>query len=254
MAIYGILVGLVSFAVNFLLLLSTNRLLDARSHLHSIGIGALVVVLHNVLCTISGFQLFDGFIWNVLILFISGMTAFGFTLQSFRKCLLYILLSMALSWLTAGTGGGVWMGLIGGIGIFILCVKLVGHKKTSGNLVPVELHYQNERVSIWALCDTGNNLMDPISGNPVLIVGPKVAAKLIGLTQKQLENPVESVDAVPGLRLIPYHTVGQNRGLLLGMRLSNIKIGDWQGSSVVAFAPCGLGDQQAYQALTGGTV
>ena len=85
-----------------------------------------------------------------------------------------------------------------------------------------------------------------------MIVGPKAAGKLTGLTQSQLEHPVETMGTIPGLRLIPYQTVGQSNGLLLGLKLPNSKIGSWRGSSLVAFAPQGLGENQAYQALTGG--
>ena len=120
--------------------------------------------------------------------------------------------------------------------------------------MPVELNYKGQKVCVWALHDTGNSLKDPITGNPVLVVGPKVAERLVGLTQNQLENPIDAVGDIPGLRLIPYHTVGQDKGILLGIRLPNIKIGKWQGSSVVAFAPCGLGEKQTYQALTGGNL
>lgn len=254
MAIYGLLVGLVAFSVNLLLLLGTNRLLGASCRLGLVAIGAAIGALHSVICTVTEFRVFGGFFWNLFFLLLSAIVAFGFSIRSFGRCILYMLLSMALSCLTLGTGGGIWMGLAGAVGIFFLCIKLVGENKGKGNLMPVELNYRNERVCIWALRDTGNSLKDPISGNPVLIVGPKVAAKLVGLTQAQLENPVESVGDLPGLRLIPYHTVGQDRGLLLGMRLSRIKIGNWEGSSIVAFAPCGLGERQTYQALTGGNL
>ena len=252
MAVYSILVGMVSLAVNFLLLLGTNRLLGSASNLCSIGIGATVGATHSMLCILSGFRLFGGLLWNILFLLLSGLIAFGPCIRSLGKCLLYILLTMALSWLTTGTGGGIWMGLTGAVGIFFLCIRLVEQRNVGSELMPVELHYEMERVSVWALRDTGNSLIDPITGNPVLVVGPKVAEKLLGLTQEQLENPVESVGVLPGLRLIPYRTVGCPNGLLLGMRLPNIKIGNWQGSSIVAFAPCGLGERQTYQALTGG--
>lgn len=254
MAIYVVLVGISTFAVNFLLLLGTNRLLVANSSLLRMLLGALLGAIHSMLCTATDFQLCGGFAWNILFLFVSGLLAFGLNYQAIGKCMLYVVLSMALSWLVAGTGGGIWMDLMGAVGIFFLCVKLVGQKREEEGLLPVELSYRDEKVSIWALRDTGNGLKDPISGNPVLVVGPKVATRLMGLTQAQLENPVEAVGDLPGLRLIPYRTVGKNNGFLLGMRLSNIKIGDWQGSSIVAFAPCGLGEQQAYQALTGGNL
>lgn len=254
MVLYCILVGILSFAVNFLLLLGTNRLINALSRIKCIMIGAIIAAAHNVICVAMDFRVFGSIWWNLAFLFISGLVAFGLSYKSVAKTLLFMLLSMALSWLTAGTGGGMWMGFAGAMFIFFLCLHLVEQRKEHSNLTPVELCYQNTRVSIWALRDTGNKLIDPLSGNPVLVVGPKVAEMLLGLSKTQLEHPVESVGKLPGLRLIPYHTVGQDNGFLLGMKLSKIRIGNWQGSSVVAFAPCGLGERQMYQGLIGGNL
>ena len=254
MSLYVLLVGIVSFAVDFMLLLGTNRLLGAMSNLPMIGFGAFLGAVHAMLCVLSDFRLFAGLHWNIIWLFLRGLIAFGFQKRSIGKCMLYMLLSMSLSWLTAGTGGNLWIALFGSAGILLLCVALFSQNKKAQDLLPVELTYQDETVCVWALRDTGNELRDPISGNPVLIVGPKVAERLLGLTRQQLENPVEAVGFLPGLRLIPFHTVGKNNGLLLGMRIQNTKIGKWQGSTVVAFAPCGLGERQNYQALTGGNL
>lgn len=252
MAVYAILVGLVAFSVNFMLLLGTNRLLGAMSNMGAIGAGALLGAVHAAACVLTEFAFLASFGWNVLCLFASGFVAFGFRIESIGKCFLYVLLSMSLSWLTAGTGGGLWMALLGSGGILFLCIALMSQRKNRQDLLPVELTYQNEKVRIWALRDTGNELRDPITGNPVLVVGPKVAQRLVGLTQQQLENPVEAVGQLPGLRLIPFRTIDKNNGLLLGMRLRQTRIGNWQGSSIVAFAPCGLGERQSYQGLTGG--
>ena len=109
---------------------------------------------------------------------------------------------------------------------------------------------------LTALQDTGNSLIDPLTGRSVLVVGADVAKKLLGLTREQLSMPAEAIVSagVPGLRLIPYRTVGQAGGMLLGLRLQDVKIGHWKGSSLVAFAPEGLSEEGAYQALTGGVV
>jgi stage II sporulation protein GA (sporulation sigma-E factor processing peptidase) len=107
---------------------------------------------------------------------------------------------------------------------------------------------------LTALQDTGNTLRDPITGRQVLVVGADVAQKLTGLTVQQLKKPVENVGLLPGLRLIPYRAVGQEAGLLLALKLPQVKIGTWQGNSLVAFAPEGLSPDGAYQALTGGVL
>ena len=55
-----------------------------------------------------------------------------------------------------------------------------------------------------------------------------------------------------GLRLIPYCSVGNGSGLMLGLRFHNVKIGSRTTDPMVAFAPEGLGKNAAVQALTGG--
>ena len=125
---------------------------------------------------------------------------------------------------------------------------------SSALYVPVELRYRDKHMNLTALHDTGNTLRDPITGRRVLVIGADAAGELTGLTREQLRRPVESIGALPGLRLIPYRSVGTENGFLLALRLQDVKIGTWRGSSLVAFAPERLSSEDAYQALTGGTV
>ena len=90
-----------------------------------------------------------------------------------------------------------------------------------------------------------------MTGQGVLILDAPSAQHLTGLTLQQLNAPVESLGILPGLRLIPYHTVG-NSGFLLALRLARVRIGKKEESIVVAFAPQTFGKD--YQALTGGRV
>ena len=105
-----------------------------------------------------------------------------------------------------------------------------------------------------ALRDTGNTLKDPVTGADVLVVAQQVAEQITGLNSQQLSNPVESIGVIPGLRLIPYRTVGQSGGMLLALRIQKVKIGKQWGSRLVAFAPNGLCADGRYQALTGGNI
>jgi len=122
---------------------------------------------------------------------------------------------------------------------------------TGGEIRTMSLELGQNTVEIRALLDTGNTLRDPVTGQAVLVVGADTALELLGLTRSQLEDPLGSVGALPGLRLVPYHSVGA-KSFLLAMKLKNVKIGAWQGSTLVAFAPEGLSAEGAYQALTGG--
>ena len=56
----------------------------------------------------------------------------------------------------------------------------------------------------------------------------------------------------PGLRLIPYASVGQRGGLLLAMRFRDVKLGGKDGSALIALAPEPIGRGEGFQALAGG--
>ena len=83
-----------------------------------------------------------------------------------------------------------------------------------------------------------------------------MAEKLTGLSRDQLAHPVETLaqSPIPGLRLIPYRAVGQPGAMLLAMRCKKVKIGSWEGSLLVAFAPEPLGSGGTYQLLMGGAL
>ncbi len=247
-----LLVGVLRFFVNLLLVFGTNRLLGSQTSVGRSVAGAALSGVHATMCLLQGLSFLGGFVWSSIFLLLSGIIAFGMNRPWATRCGIYFLLNMSLSWITAGTGGGLWMPLFGAFAIYFLCSVAFHEKQNNRTLLPVELHFSGRSIQIWALRDTGNQLRDPVTGQSVLIVGPKAAGKLTGLTQSQLEHPVETMGTIPGLRLIPYQTVGQSNGLLLGLKLPNSKIGSWRGSSLVAFAPQGLGENQAYQALTGG--
>lgn len=170
--------------------------------------------------------------------------AFGITKDLWRKSLLLISLTTALE--CAADGGGQRLLPM------LLCVAAVVllTLDTRQALLPVELCYNGTSVKLTALKDTGNTLRDPITGESVLVVGADVAQSLTGLSPQQLRSPLSTIGALPGLRLIPYKTVA-GRGFLLAMPLKDARIGTYRGSSIVAFAPEGIGNGN-YQALTGG--
>lgn len=142
-----------------------------------------------------------------------------------------------------------------GILISFLCV-ISFRDNASQRYVSVELTYGANRAALTALVDSGNTLHDPISGEPVVIISHKAAYQLTGLTRQQLLNPLDTMEksGIPGLRLIPYHSVGKENGLLLALRLTGCKIAGKEKDLLVAFAPAGLGKEGLIQALVGGVL
>lgn len=243
-----------SMLVNFLLLLCADQL---TGHLTVFGrtvAAALFGGLYAGCCVIPGFYFLGNILWRMVHFGFISVIAYGISAGTFRRGLTFTFLSLALGGAMVGIGNGGATGAVA-VAALLLILSYFGFRGQTDRVsyVPVELVFREKQVKLTALQDTGNTLRDPITGRSVLVVGADAAQKLTGLTKEQLQNPVETMGAIPGLQLIPYRSVG-NRGFLLALRLQNVRIGKWQGSSLVAFAPEGLGSEGVYQALTGGNV
>ena len=102
------------------------------------------------------------------------------------------------------------------------------------------------------MIDTGNTLSDPITGQQVLIVSSGLGNRLLGENAINFSDPVGAMEHMQGGRLISFHTVGSETGLLVAKQFHDVTIGKWHGACLIAFSPQELGRGEAYEALTGG--
>lgn len=252
MVIYLDILLFLNFFVDFLLLIGTNRLGGHPPNYRRAALAAALGGGYGIITLLPGFSFLGNSLWRTVTLLFMGGIAFGFRRNALRRIFLFYLLSMALGGVAIGLGNsGIWRLLGAAAAVATLCI--FGFRgKLGKEFLPVELCYGENKVKLTALCDTGNTLCDPITGQPVLIVGAQAANRLAGLTEKELRDPVGTMGKLPGLCLVPYRSVGKSGGMLLALRLQNVKIGTWEGTRTVAFAPEGLGEAAEYQALTGG--
>jgi len=237
---------LMVWLVDVLLLFAAGRFLGSGVSPVRLMVGALLHTAFAGYSLLPSFSFLSHIGWRICALVVAGLAAYGLSIQSTSKVLLFCLLHLSIGGVVQSTEVTRAM-LLGAAGI-----AFAGLAKGKGNdLVSVELSFGGQTVCLTALRDTGNALRDPITGRPVLVVEASVAQKLTGLSRHALQNPVESIGNLPGLRLIPYQTVG-NSGFLLALRIPDVKIGKQRGSAIVAFSPQTLGKH--YQALTGGTL
>lgn len=240
--------------VDILLILGATRLCRIPVKIYRAIAAGLFGGIYAAVCLLPGFHFLGNILWRIVSLAVISVIAYGISLSTIRRGIVFALLSLALGGAAMGLGRGGMFGILSAAGVLcLLCWFGFNGESIGKHYVPVELAYGEKRLSITALHDTGNTLTDPITGRQVLVVGADVAKRLTGLTEESLRNPVESLNKLPGLRLIPYKYVGGN-GFMLAMRFSDVKIGKWEGSSLVAFAPEGLSDEGTYQALTGGVL
>lgn len=257
MQVYLDLVVLLNFAVDYLLLLGTNRLSGFPSDWRRLFLSSALGGIYAGCCMLPGFSFLGNLLWRIVFLAGMALLAFGLDASTGKRCALFVLLSMSLGGISLCLGNDRMPPLmLGAAGIWLLCRLSFGSYVGQQTYVPIQLTYRGKSANIIALRDTGNTLRDPITGEQVTVVSGAVGEKLLGLTAEQLQNPLETVTLrpIPGLRLIPYSAVGQGGGMLLAVRMENVKIGSQVRNAIVAFAPEGLGKGTVYQALTGGAV
>lgn len=128
--------------------------------------------------------------------------------------LAFILLGGALEWLMQSTSGNVrfvWY-LLGALLILAAAEKMLGYLKREKETVYDLLLITGEgNISVKGFYDTGNLLTDPLVGRPVHII------------KKEILNEQVQQGKLP-VRLIPYHSLGQESGLLEAVTLEGMYI------------------------------
>ena len=255
MEVYLDLVVLMNFGVDLLLLLAANRLYGRPSNIKKALWAATLGGVYAGVCLLPGCAFLSGAFWRIVSLITMAILAFGWNRQTLELGAIFAFLSLALGGMVVLLGrGGITSVLMSALLLAALC--FVGFQRGRGKreYVSVEILHKEKRVCMTALCDTGNTLRDPVSGLPVLVVDATAAYRLLGLEESALRQPIETISRgiYPGLRLIPYSAVGQTAGMLLGLRVDQLRFNGICVEQIVAFAPQRIGRGEVYEALAGG--
>lgn len=122
--------------------------------------------------------------------------------------LLLRLLPGARGWLTSSAGV-----LLTGAVCYEGIRLLVLHRQRKEEDCRVILQGENGRcITVAGLVDTGNSLIEPISGQPVAVL------------EKRIWEELYPRQAPPGMRVIPYHSVGKSAGILTGYPAGSMEV------------------------------
>ena len=249
MELYMITVGVLRVIVSFLLLLAASSLCCIEVKLLRLICASVTGGIYAVYCMFPDLYFPGNVVVYYLVLLLMGAIAFGKHSTALWATCVLVIENFLIDVLLRDAGSRLKVFFII-LAIIVLLYLLYNRNRKA--FVPVVLNHKGKSVSFMALRDTGNTLKDPVTGKPVLIVGADIAKQLLGIDKEQLKKPIDYIHAIPGLRLIPYRTIGQNGGLMLAIKLQNVRVGHRKGSEIIAFAPENIGQKGYYQALTGG--
>ena len=263
--VYGDVLFLINFSMDFLTLFITAKLQGRRLRPLRLTLAAALGALYGVAACFMAPPLWVSVAINVAVSFLMCYIAFDDRLLS--SCALFYgcgcLLGGAMTALyhrlgsvegteTLWADGGYqtagsdiplgWMAvvaiLIGGASI------LVGRMtKSKGRAFEVSLTVTVEEttLSLTGLCDSGNLLCDPLTKQPVILLCDKAARSLFPppLFEAMSKDELPEADTLPPplrsrLRLIPCHALGFE-GLLLAYRPDLLTIDGTEQTALISF-------------------
>lgn len=118
-----------------------------------------------------------------------------------------------------GIFGIMGMGAI--IFLFLFYGKRREEEDKESSLYKVTLVSNGKSITVTALLDSGNSLIEPISKKPVCVAESRVLASLWD---------IEDITRTPfplkkhNFRVIPYHSIGKKQGVLYGYLLEELQI------------------------------
>jgi stage II sporulation protein GA (sporulation sigma-E factor processing peptidase) len=243
--------------------------------------GAAVGALHAVLVDLAGFGVLPGAgwlgVWHTVLAV--SLVAFAIVYWPLPAGRLWPALGAYyfLSVLGAGAGYALynlglhgWAPPLAATAVILLAAQLgwgVVQRWVWERVVylPLEVELLGRTVRVTALLDTGNHLVDPLTREPVVILGAELAGRLlpeegVAAVTAAAANPVDGVTMLSEtplasrVRLVPYSTLGRENGLLVAFRADAVRLFDGaEGlagpTALVAFHGQPLDPSGLYQAL-----
>lgn len=247
--IYLDVLAVVNLAMDYLLLTAAARLSGIYcTRLRLLG-GAGLGALYAVLSCLPGLELLSMLAVKALVGF--GMVRLAFGGRRLAELTRLTLLFWMVSFVFAGgafalgqlsgnfffAGGGYYIHVPLGVTVLAaaLCWALTGlifrgeAKQTAPQTARVQLTFGQQQAAFTLRVDTGNDLTDPVSGKPALVLDRRAAARILPieaalpLAGLKTDNAAAVLEALPAayrtrFQLLPYRALGREHGLLLAFR------------------------------------
>lgn len=128
---------------------------------------------------------------------------------------------------------GLQMTEVIGIGYaaFVILQYLYRKWKEKGeDFVQVTLYRSDKTVTLTALVDTGNSLVEPISGKPVSVI------------ERNYAGDIDKIKENAAYCMIPYHSIGRTHGMMEGVRIPKMVIATKEGTVTIDNAVLALSE------------
>lgn len=227
----------INFCLDYILLRITRSVIKDNHKTYRIFIGGLTGALYSII-VITTPLIRTSLLLFLLNIFAAGaMALISFGYVNIKKAVKQTAMLYIITFVTGGvmnalyysTGFGKWIRqrsipLMRFVLVTFLTYIMISFiwryifrwKRDEKNLYPVSIFHKGKEVKCMALHDTGNSLIEPITG------------KIVHMAEYEILKELLEGDETVGERfcMIPFHSVGKDHGVLYGIRMEKIVIQD----------------------------
>ncbi len=239
---------LLNLVINYFILLATAKLCSLPLKRGRFGVGAALGALYSVLTLLPAFAFLATIPMKLCLGLLMALISFGNAKRLLRPFLAFMCVSAAFGGAVfaasmlagASIGDGLYINtsmrvLILSFAACYLCLTFVFRRlsrRRQRELMTAEIVLCEKRSTVKVLKDTGNELFDPLSGLPVLVVQiealtallPEIEGKMPGGAADFLTVVSENEKLKNRFRLVPYTSMGVSHGLLPVFRPDELRI------------------------------
>lgn len=257
MTIYLDIVLLENLCMNYIILFATGVIIKIKLHHFRMILSALIGGVYAILAYMQMLEIYSNMAVKVVLSIC--MVYIAFSPKGVKALLKQLLMFYLVSFVFGGCAfallyfvkpqdilmvNGVYIGtypvkiaLLGGIVGFVIvhaAFKIVKNRMSKKGLIyDVEIKIDDKTTKVKAMLDTGNQLKDPITKIPVMLVEKE---KLYEILPKDILNNVDNIlggdwKESEGdicyrsrFRIIPFNSIGKQNGMLLGFKVDEIKV------------------------------
>ncbi|OCL28116.1 sigma-E processing peptidase SpoIIGA [Orenia metallireducens] len=260
LVVYLDLFSFINLVMNYLILWAAAKLSDLNYKIWRLFLTSLLGTVYTIIIILPQFRFLNQIYFHFLISIVMILVAFApLSRKYFFKVVGYFYL---ITFVTAGaifalynlTGGtpldslaqvlnispdNLWIIILGSV--LVIIIGKFGWMFIQYKLIPdifcipVIISFDDKLVKLKALVDTGNQLQDPLTKVPVIVVEVGALEEILPDKVKEafykyrddtgrLLNEMTDNDWTSRFRLIPFYSLGKDNGMLIGFRPDMVTI------------------------------
>lgn len=277
--VYVDLLFLINFLIDTVIIYTCSKILKRDLKIYRLIFSSLLAALYSVIAFFPKLSFLGSVVFKIVFFILPSIMAFPsrkileIARNTMVLCVTYAVFGGVMFLLIFATDFGTKTGAVVSNGevylnisstILILSVILayllvyvmsyVNYKGINihKNITKAELCFNNKKITVNSLEDTGCSLIEPLSGKPVFILSHSIAKGLLPKTFWDYINNCDTdiSDFHNRYKIIPYSTIENSSGIMHGFICDYIKIKNiFIRSAVIGISPISLNEGHEFDAI-----